>query len=586
MTALPGTGATPVPSVARKALARWRSAPRAVGPLWALVALLIAGAVLAPLLSLAHTALGAGLSHWSHLLAHVLPRAAANTAWLLLGVALVAGGVGTGCAWLVSAYDFPLRRPLQWALLLPLAVPTYIVAYAYVDLLHPIGPLQTALRALLGYESPREFRLPDLRHLGGAVFVLSAVLYPYVYLSMRAMFSTQPQRLLEVARSLGEGPWGAFRRVALPMARPALAVGLSLTLLEVLNDIGASEFMGVTTLTVSIYTTWVTRSDLGAAAQIACAMLIMVLGLVALERHGRRHQRHGSVHSQRPLQPQRLQGAHAWAATAVAALPVLLGFVLPAGYLVRESWRRAQDGHGFSPELLAAAANTASVALAVTAIALVAGVVVAWAARLPAGGRRAAPWLSRTASLGYAIPGTVLAIGLLGPALALDAGLADLLNLRGLPLMGLGVVLVAACVLRFLAMPVGGVEAGLARLPAQLEQASRSLGETSLGTLRRVHLPLLRPALLASALLVFIDVMKELPTTLLLRPANFETLATLLYAEAARGSYEHGALAALLIVLVGLPAVLLLSRAQAAPVVQEHGHAAEPAAQPRTTGGA
>lgn len=536
--------------------------PRAVGPLWWATALLIGLAVLAPLASLAWTALSGGVSHWSHLARYVLPQALSNTLLLLAGVGLVTGVVGTGCAWLVSAHDFPGRRVLQWALLLPLAVPTYIVAYAYVDLLHPIGPLQTAIRALLGYDSPREFRLPDLRSMTGAVLVLSAVLYPYVYLSLRAMFMTQPARLLEVARSLGEGPWGAFRRVALPMARPALAVGLSLALLEVLNDIGGSEFLGVTTLTVSIYTTWVTRSDLGAAAQIACAMLTLVLALVLLERLGRRRTRQGTSQSMRPMQPVRLTGVRAGMATLAAMLPVLLGFVVPAGYLAAEAFKRARAGHGLSAQLLSGALNSAGLALGVTAITVAAGLVVAWAARQPAGGGAARGWLARLASMGYAIPGTVLAIGVLAPAIAVDGWVADVLGLRGLPLLSLGAVLLAACVLRFLTIPVGSVEAGLARLPGQLEQASRSLGETPLGTLRRVHLPLLRPALVASGLLVFIDVMKELPTTLLLRPANFETLATLLYAEASRGSYEHGALAALLIVLVGLPAVLLLSRAQ------------------------
>lgn len=534
--------------------------PRAVGPLWHATATAIALAVLAPLAALAWTALGAGTAHWGHLVAHVLPLAAAQTATLLAGVGLLTALVGTGSAWLVTRTDFPGRAVLQWALLLPLTVPTYIAAYSYVDLLHPIGPFQSAVRALLGVESPRQFRLPDARSMTGAVLVLSAVLYPYVYLSMRAMFATQPARLMEVARLLGEGPWGAFRRVALPMARPALAVGVGLVLLEVLNDVGASEFLGVTTLTTTVYTTWITRSDLGAAAQIACAMLAMVALLVWLERQGRRRRRAGTVHAMRPAPRRRLRGLRAGLATAAAALPVLIGFVLPAGHLAVLAWQRAAEGHGLSAQVLAGARHSAGLALGVTAIAVATGLIVAWASRPTGGvGRRRAWWLG-SAAMGYGIPGTVLAIGLLPPALAVDGWIAGALGWPGLPLMGLGAVLVLACVLRFLALPIGGVEAGLARLPAPLEQVARSLGESPWGTLRRVHLPLLRPALSASALLVFIDVMKELPASLLLRPANFETLPTLLYAEAARGSYEHGALAALLIVAVGLPAVLLLSR--------------------------
>ena len=535
--------------------------PRAVGPFWTSTAAAIALAVLTPLAALAWTALGAGIAHWSHLMAHVLPRAAAQTVMLLAGVGLLTAVIGTGCAWLVARTDFPGRGVLHWALLLPLTVPTYIAAYSYVDLLHPIGPLQGALRALLGFESPRQFRLPDARSMGGAVLVLSAVLYPYVYLSMRAMFSTQPARLMDAARLLGEGPWGAFRRVALPMARPALAVGVGLVLLEVLNDVGASEFLGVTTLTTTIYTTWVTRSDLGAAAQIACAMLAIVAALVWLERQGRRRQLGGAVRSMRPAPRLRLRGARAMLATAAAALPVLIGFVLPAGHLAVLAWKRAAEGHGWSAEVLAGARHSATLALSVTAVAVVAGLIVAWAARASGSSRRPqrSAWL-RVSALGYAIPGTVLAIGLLPPALMLDGWIADGLGVPGLPMMSLGLVLMGACVMRFLALPVGSIEAGLSRLPAPLEQVARSLGETPLGTLRRVHLPLLRPAMTTAALLVFIDVMKELPASLLLRPANVETLPTLLYAEAARGSYEHGALAALLIVAVGLPAVLLLSR--------------------------
>ncbi len=558
---------------------------RPVGPLWQATSVLIALGVLAPVLSLAWLAFGADVSHWSHLMRHVLPDAAWNTALLLAGVGALVLVVGTGCAWLVTACDFPGRRVLHWALLLPLAMPAYIVAFAYLDLLHPIGPVQGALRALLGYDSPRQWRLPDLRSMGGAIFVLGFVLYPYVYMTARAMFMTQPAHLLEAARMLGEGRWGAFWRVALPLARPALAVGLSLALLETLNDIGASEFLGVNTLTVAVYTTWITRSDLAGAAQIACAMLGMVVLLVMLERHGRRHQRFGSTQRMRGITPRRLRGPLGWAATAVATLPIVIGFVAPAAYLVWESAKRLQLGQGVSPGLLASLGNTLALALGVTALTVAAGLIVAWAARSQgsggAGSHRATRWPARVATLGYAVPGTVLAIGLLTPALAADAGLARLMGLPGLPLMSLGVILVVACTLRFLAMPVGGIEAGLARIPPALEQAARLLGEDAGGTLRRVHLPLLRPAIAAGALLVFVDAMKELPATLLLRPANFDTLATWLYAEAARGTYEEGAIAALLIVLAGLAPVILLARTQFASDGSPAAPTAPPAPPPR-----
>ncbi|CAN7335031.1 iron ABC transporter permease [Variovorax sp. LjRoot290] len=535
---------------------------KAVGPVWRAASILIALGVLAPVLSLAWLALGSGLQHWAHLAEHVLPQAALNTAMLLAGVGVLVLVIGTGCAWLVTACDFPGRRVLHWALLLPLAMPTYIVAFAYLDLLHPIGPVQGALRWALGFDSPRQFRLPDLRSMPGAIFVLGFVLYPYVYMTARAMFMTQPAHLMEAARTLGESRGGAFFRVALPLARPALAVGLSLALLEALNDIGASEFLGIQTLTVAVYTTWITRSDLAGAAQIACAMLIVVVALVLLERNGRRHQRFGSAQRMRAIQPRRLHGAAAWAASAAAALPVAIGFVVPALYLVWETAKRLRQGGGISDGLLASLGNTLALAAGVTLAAVAAGLVVAWAVRSQGSTVNRARWQARVATLGYAVPGTVLAIGLLTPALAFDAALGALMGREGLPLMSAGIVLVIACAIRFLAMPVGGIEAGLARIPPALEQASRLLGETAGGTLRRVHLPLLQPAIAAGALLVFVDAMKELPATLLLRPANFDTLATWLYAEAARGTYEEGAIAALAIVLAGLLPVILLARNQ------------------------
>ncbi|MET3493028.1 ABC transporter permease [Variovorax boronicumulans] len=532
------------------------------GPVWRLASFAIAIGVLAPVLTLAWLAFGSGMGHWGPLFAHVLPQAALNTALLLTGVGTMVLVIGTGCAWLVTAHDFPGRGVLHWALLLPLAMPTYIVAFAYLDLLHPIGPVQGAIRWVLGFDSPRQFRLPDLRSMPGAIFVLGFVLYPYVYMTARAMFMTQPAHLMEAARTLGENRRGAFFRVALPLARPALAVGLSLALLETLNDIGASEFLGVNTLTVAVYTTWITRSDLAGAAQIACAMLFVVVALVWLEANGRKHQRFGSAQRMRAVQPRRLHGGAGWAVTAITTLPVLIGFVAPALYLVWETVKRLRQGGGISQGLIASLGNTLALAAGVTAVAVAAGLVVAWAARSQGSGLNRARWQARAATLGYAVPGTVLAIGLLTPALAFDAALATAFGWPGLPLMGAGIVLVVACAIRFLAMPVGGIEAGLARIPPAIEQASRLLGETTAGTLRRVHLPLLRPAIAAGALLVFVDAMKELPATLLLRPANFDTLATWLYAEAARGTYEEGAIAALAIVLAGLLPVMLLARNQ------------------------
>ncbi|AOB31535.1 iron ABC transporter permease [Bordetella sp. H567] len=531
---------------------------------WSWGAALIALIVCAPMAALGWQALGADAGHWSHLAQYVLPQAAANTGLLLLGVGALTAVLGTGSAWLVSAYEFRGRRVLSWALLLPLAVPTYIVAFAYLDLLHPIGPVQGAIRALLGYDSPRQFRLPELRSLPGAIFVLGCALYPYVYLTTRAMFMTQAANVLEAARTLGAGRAAAFWRVALPLARPAIAVGLSLALLETLNDIGASEFLGVQTLTVSVYTTWVTRSDLASAAQIALTMLAIVVALLLVERHGRRRQRYAAAQRMRPMQPVRLRGWRAALAAALGAVPVTLGFLAPALYLLWETQKRLHLVGGVSRQLAAAAGNTLAIAAVATAVTLACGMVVAWAARATreSGRRRLAQLYARVAGLGYAVPGTVLAIGLLTPFSLVDRALSATLGTAGMVWMGSAVALACAYAIRFLAIATGGLEAGLARIPPSLEQAARLLGESPGGTLRRVHLPLLRPAIAGAALLVFVDAMKELPATLLLRPMNFDTLATWLYAEAARGTYEEGAVAALAIVAAGLIPVILLARGQ------------------------
>ena len=551
-TRAPVTALTSVRAVRR--FDRWQSA-----------AVAIAAVALLPLLALAWTA-AQGSDAWAHVAANVVPQAAWNTLRLLLGVGVLTIAIGTGSAWLVTAYDFPGRKAMVWALLLPLAVPTYIVAYAYLDLLHPLGPVQSAIRALLGHDSPRDFRLPDIRGLAGCIVLLGFVLYPYVYMTTRAMFMTQAASLLEAARSLGAGRTALFRRVALPLARPAIAIGAALALLETLNDIGASEFLGVQTLTVAVYSTWITRSDLPGAAQIALAMLLLVVALVALERHGRRRQRYATTLRPRPMQPQRLRGIAAGCALALAALPVLVGFVAPTAYLVAETWQRVEEGGGVSATLWRSTWNTLRVAALATVATLAAGLVLAWALRL-AQARRADGWANaalRIGGLGYALPGTVLAIGLLAPLAWFDDGANALLHGLGLEprmlLMGSISALVLAYTLRFLVISAGGIEAGLARAPVSLDQAARGLGSSPGAMLGRVHLPLLRPALAAAALLVFVDTMKELPATLLLRPLNFDTLATWLYADAARGAYEDGAVAALLIVLAGLLPVILLAR--------------------------
>lgn len=551
----------------------WRPSTRL---LW--LAALAAGLVALPVLSLGFTALSReALAIWPHLAANVLPVALWNTLLLLAGVALLCGVVGVGSAWLVTQYEFPGRARLEWLLVLPLAIPTYITAYVYVEILGFQGPLQTAFRALTGYRSLRDYWFPDPRNLPGAILILGLVLYPYVYLSVRALFAMQSAALIESARTLGASRWPLFWRIGLPMARPGLAAGLTLALLETLNDIGATEYLGVRSLTLSVYTTWLNRGSLPGAAQIACVMLLVVVGLIVAEARTRGARRFAlPVKRPRPVGRIRLSGGQAFAAALACALPVLLGALLPLGYLIGEFLRRGLIAQA-DAALLQALANTVAVSALAAALVVAVGLGVAAALRL--GRESYLPALARLASLGYALPGTVLALGLLVPLAAFDNLVADASRALfgaspGLLLLGSGAALVIAYLVRFLSIAVAGVESGYARISPRIDDAARSLGASRREVLRRLHWPLARPAIAAAALLVFVDCMKELPATLLLRPLNFDTLATLVYGHAARGVFEDGALAALLIVLVGIyPAIMLVRAGERQPAL--------PGAQPR-----
>lgn len=536
--------------------------PRRAWTGWHVAAGLTAFLALLPVLTLGAEAARGSAGLWSHLAGTVLFSALADTMTLLVGVGLIAGCLGVSLAWLVTAYDFPGRRLLEWSLLLPLAVPTYIVAYAYLDILHPIGAVQGAIRWSLGYAGPRDFRLPDVRSLTGCVLLLSLVLYPYVYLTTRAMFLTQSANLCDAARTLGMPRRQLFWRVALPLARPAIAVGVSLALMEALNDVGASEFLGVRTLTVSIYTTWITRSDLAGAAQIALLLLVIVVALVSFERWARHRQGYAAGARSRPMAPVEYRGVRGVGLFVLGSLPVCFGFAMPAGYLALEAFKRWRFA-GLSPRLVDEALNTVLYAGGATVLTLIAGVTAAFALRLSSG--RLPPLLYRLSTIGYAMPGTVVAIGVLLVVAPLDRFIDSTSKhwfgmSTGLLFIGSGTALVYAYGVRFLAITAGSADAGLARVPRSLDDAARTLGYTAGGALRAVHLPLTRASLSAGALLVFVDCVKELPATLLLRPLNFETFATHLYGEAARGTYEEASMAALAIVAVGILPVVVLSR--------------------------
>jgi iron(III) transport system permease protein len=550
----------------------------ASAPRWSVAVVVGTGLlVLAPLASLTGTAVRGDVQVARQLVADILPIALLETALLLGGVAIVAGTIGIAMAWLVTAHDFPLRRGLAWLLPLPLAVPTYITAYIYVEILDAAGPMQAALRSIMGWDSRADYWFPEVRSLPGCILVLSFVLYPYVYITARAMFLTQSAGMLEVARTLGASRFELFRTIALPLARPALAVGLSLALLEALNDIGAAEYLGVRTLTVSVYTTWLNRGSLPGAAQIACAMLAVVIALILVERRGRRHRSYAtSARRARLTRPVRLPPVAGGLAAVGCALPVLLGFLIPAIFLTQEVVARglgAQVDLGFLRHLATSLMLAASATLAAVLLAI----VVVTASRFAQ--HHLTNALKFVVGLGYAVPGTVLALGLLGPLVEFDT----LLNVvwrtitgerLGLVLMGSAGAIVIAYVIRFLPIATGSLSAGFERVSASIDDAARTLGAKPRELVLRIQLPLLRPALASAALLVFVDCLKELPATLLLRPLNTETLATLVYGHASRGSFEDGSLAALVIILVGIwPVMRLTQSAQVHPKPHPAFHA-------------
>ena len=511
------------------------------------IAIAIAALVTLPLLSLVRLAVDGDAQLWPHLAAYVLPHAAVQTTLLLAGVAVLTAVAGAGPAWLMTTFQFPGRTALLWLLPLPLAIPTYIAAYVYTDLLS---------------------HLP-VRSLGGAIFIFGFVLYPYVYLAARAMFQTQGAIFADAARTLGAQPWRLLRDITLPLARPALAVGVSLALLETLNDIGASEYLGVQTLTLSVFTTWLNRGSIAGAAQIALAMLVLVAAVIALERYGRRRQNYHS-HAQDSRVATRivLTGRAGWLAMLACALPVMLGFLIPASYLLREVILRGLVS-GFDPVLWRITATTVLLAAAATFFILMLGFCAAIPLRLVK-----TPFVFACAAivtLGYAMPGAVLALGLLSPFVAVDEGvnwMSQSLTGKnvGLVLAGSSAALVIAYAARFLSIAIGFVQAGLGRVSTEFDDIARLMGAGPLTVVRDVHLPLLRPALAGAALLVFVDCLKELPMTLLLRPLNVETLSTYIYQFATRGSFEEGALAALLIVAVGiLPIIRIVWLAETSP---------------------
>lgn len=488
---------------------------------------------------------------WRHLRQYVLPDVVANTLLLVAGVAVGVSLLGISHGWLSAHCEYPGRRWLEWALVLPLAMPTYVVAFAWVGLLDYAGPLQSTWREISGSRAA----LVDGRGLGAAVLLLSLVLYPYVYVLLRAAFLRQGAAGFDAARCLGLSPFAAFLRVALPLVRPAWIAGLTLALLETLADFGAVSILGVDTFTTAIYKTWFGLFSLAGAAQLASLLLLAVVVVLVLERslRGRALRREASA---RPQPRVRLTGVRGWLASAFAAGTVLLGFGIPALQLLH--WLRPADLHG--PTLLAASWNTLSLGL------LVAGLVLAGAGTLAALAYRRSRdrWrqgASFVATLGYAIPGTVLAVAVMGLLVGADHWAQDTFGVR-LALAGSLAGVLAALCLRFLRVGHGAIEAGLEQLRPSLVESARVLGAGRWQRLRWVVLPQLRPSLFAAVLLVLVETMKEMPATLMLRPFGWDTLSVRIYSHTAEGLWAQAAAPGLVLVLVGLLPVWWLVRSQ------------------------
>ena len=495
---------------------------------------------------------------WRHLQETVLADYILNSLWLMLGVGALALPLGVIPAWLVTSFRFPLSRQLEWALLLPLAFPAYIIAYTYTGLLDFAGPAQSWLREAFG----GGYWFPEVRSLPGAAVMLALVLYPYVYLLTRAAFQEQSACAVEAARVLGAGPARAFFRVALPLARPAIVAGLSLALMETLADYGVVQYFGVATFTTGIFRTWFGLGSSVAAAQLSALLMGFVLVLTLLERRARRQARYHHASSRyRRAAPKELQGWRGGLALALCALPVGFGFIIPAAQL--SVWAAQTYGASMNRQFLELAWHSVELALLASALALGAALALAYARRLQPGPLTYAA--NRLLSLGYAVPGTVIAIGVLLPFTWLDRQLAKwagaLLDVDpGLALSGTIAILVFAYLTRFLAVSLNTVEAGLEKIRPAMDEASRSAGVGGFGLLRRVHGPMMRSSLLAAALLVFVEVLKELPATLILRPFNYNTLAVRVFELANDERLAAASLPALTIVLVGIIPVMILNR--------------------------
>ena len=536
-------------------LSRWSSRPARQFDGWSASAVLVCCLILGPIAALVMTAFGDSGGLWSHLVSTVLPRYVTNTLLLMAGVGVLAICFGVSTAWVVTRYEFLGRRLFEWMLLLPAAIPAYIIAYTYTDFLEYAGPVQSMLRDMFGWRRPADYWFPEIRSLGGAMLVMASVLYPYIYMVTRIAFRLTPVSLFEIAIVHNKSQ---FWSVGLPLARPAITAGLALVLMEVVSDFGTVEYFAVETITLGIFNVWLGMNNIVAAAQISLFGFVFILSLLGLELYARSRQRYsGGTRKHAGLTHMLPSTRGQIACIAVCVLPLLTGFVVPVGVLLKLVLA-APIAAQFAPvtgTIIASVGMAASAALIIVLLSTL--IVIAATYR----GGVFVRQLAVAASTGYAIPGTMLSIGVLIFAGMIDRSWSGLVgDQRATLLLGGAGVLMTAYIVRFQAVGYGAMMSGIRRLPDNMMNASRVLGQGFGASLKRVVVPLLGSSMLAGGLLVFVDVMKELPITLLLRPFDFETLATYTYQYAKDEMLEEAALPALMVVMAGLIPVILMNR--------------------------
>lgn len=530
-------------------------------PGWTISTVAIALLVSLPVFVVFSYWLQPGSDTWSHLVDTVLTDYVVNSLLLMLGVTLCTGVIGTTTAWIIAQYRFPAHKFVRTLLILPLAFPGYIVSFAYAGMLDYAGPVQTTIRTVFGFATKRDYWFPDIMSLGGAVVVLSLVLYPYVYLITLPVFEHNTANLQEVAKTFGYSGWRRFFKISLPLARPAIVGGTSLALMEALNNFGTVQYYGVSTFTTGIYRTWFSLGDLPSAARLSGILLIFVLTLFFVEQWQRRKIKvvQGTISGGENVKDS-LTGIRKWSAFIVCLIPALLGFIIP--FVQLGYWAVINAAEVINETFYTILWNSLSLAIGVAGLIMILALILVYAARITE--NRYIRLLSRVATMGYAVPGSVISVGILIPLAWFDNSLDSFMEQTfgistGLLLSGTIIAVSVGYIIRFLAVAYNSVQAGFGRVPIELDQTSTSLGCSPSRTLWKVHLPLVRKSLIAAVLIGFIDIMKELPATLILRPFNFDTLATKAYELAAEEMLPHAAVYAICIVLAGLIPVIFLN---------------------------